>query len=315
MYSNQKIAVVIPCYNEASQISQVIDTLPPFVDRIIIIDDKSTDNTVSVVRAIAAKDPRILLLEHQKNQGNGAARVSGLKKCKEEDLDIVCLMDGDGQMDPNEMISLLDPIIQGIADYTKGNRFFSGEAWQRMPAIRYMGNASLSLMTKIASGYWHVADSQSGYIAMSSNILHGIQLDHLYKDYGFPNDLLIHVNLAGARVKDIPIAPLYNVGEKSFMKIWKTTPRIGMLLMRRFFWRMKQQYVIRDFHPLVFFYLFGIFLFILSIPLTIRIFYIWYVTSHIPQVNALALMFILISGFQSIFFAMWFDMDYNRHRD
>jgi glycosyltransferase involved in cell wall biosynthesis len=317
MYSNHRITVVIPCYNEASQIGNVVHTLPAFVDDIVIIDDRSTDNTVEVVRDLAANDGRIHLIEHEKNQGNGGARVSGLKYCRDSGTatDIICLMDGDGQMNPDDLTNLLDPIVSGHADYTKGNRFFSGVAWERMPTIRYMGNATLSLMTKIASGYWQVADSQTGFIAFRARILKLINLDHLYKDYGFPNDLLIHVNLTGSRVKDIPIDPLYNVGEKSVMKIWKTIPRISWLLTRRFFWRMKQQYIIRDFHPLVFFYLLGILLFILAFPFAIRMIYVWINTGRIPPMNALALIFLMVSSMQSVFFAMWFDMDYNRNRD
>lgn len=314
MYADHQITVIIPCYNESSQIGMVVNSLPGFVDRIIIIDDKSKDNTVEVVQKLAEADNRIVFIEHEKNQGNGGARITGLKYCAKDMVGIIVLMDGDGQMDPNEMAHLIDPIIQDKADYTKGNRFFSGEAWENMPAIRYLGNASLSLFTKIASGYWHVADSQTGYIVFRASILKNIKIDHLYKDYGFPNDLLIHANVAGARVKDVPIAPLYNVGEKSVMKIWKTIPKIGWLLFRRFFWRMKEQYVIRDFHPLVFFYMFGLFLLLISVPFAVRMVMVWAETGRIPQVNALALMFILISGFQSVLFAMWFDMDYNRDK-
>lgn len=304
---------MVPCYNEENQIGNVIETMPEFVDLIVITDDNSKDNSKQVIEEKAKGDPRIRLLKHEKQQGNGMARVTGLNFCvKLDEIDIVCMMDGDGQMDPDELHLLLEPIINDEADYTKGNRFFSREAWEVIPRNRYLGNAMLSLVTKMVSGYWHIADSQTGYIVVKKDILKRIDLNHLYKDYGFPNDLLIHANVANARVTDVPITPLYNIGEKSLMKIWKSIPRISWLLFRRFFWRMKEKYIIRDFHPLVLFYFFGFFLLLLSIPLVLRMFYMWYINGLIPKVNALAVMFTFISGFQAVLFAMWFDMDYNK---
>ena len=195
MYKNKKTAIVIPCYNESTQISSVIKTLPEYIDNIIIIDDKSKDNTIEVVEECQKNNSKIILIKHQKNKGNGGARISGIKKALEIKSEIVCLIDGDGQMDINELPELLNPVANGEVDMTKGNRFFSGEAWEKMPKVRYMGNAFLSLITKIVSGYWHLADFQSGYFVINTKILKMIDLDHIYTDYGFPNDLLIHVNV------------------------------------------------------------------------------------------------------------------------
>ena len=312
MYKNKKVCAVIPCYNEESQIGKVIETMPNYVDNIVIVDDCSRDNTVKVVESYMKDNDKIILIKHEKNIGNGGARVTGLKKCLEIDIDIICLMDGDGQMSVSELPHLLEPIIQNKADYAKGNRFFSGKAWEKIPKIRYMGNAILSLITKIVSGYWHVADSQSGYIVLTKQIVERINLDHLYQHYGFPNDLLIHANVVNARVEDIPIEPIYNIGEKSGIKYWKVIPQISWLLFRRFFWRLKEKYIIRDFHPLVFFYAFGFFLSFLSIPLFIRIIYMWVVNGNIPKVNFMAWMFAAIMGMQFELFAMWFDMENNK---
>ena len=312
MLSEKTIAAVIPCYNEESQIGHVIETLPDFIDKIIVIDDKSSDKTIEVVESLQSSNDKILLIKHDKNQGNGAARITGLKKCLTIDIDIICLLDGDGQMDIGELPNLLKPVLEGDADLVKGNRFFSGEAWEQMPRIRYLGNAFLSLLTKIVSGYWHIADFQSGYIVVNKKIIELIQLDHLYKGYGFPNDLLIHANIYNARVVDIPIKPIYHIGEKSGIRYGEIIPKIGWLLFRRFFWRLKEKYVIRDFHPLVFFYLSGLLLLLISIPLVFRFFIRWYIDGNVPQITALALLFVLISGFQFIFFAMWFDMNSNK---
>lgn len=314
MISEKTIAVVIPCYNEESQISGVISSLPEYIDHVFVVDDKSTDSTVALIEKLSQSSNRLVLLKHEINQGNGAARITGLKKCLEIKSDIICLLDGDGQMDTNSLRELIEPVLSGKSDIVKGNRFFSGEAWKQMPRIRYFGNAILSLMTKIVSGYWQIADFQSGYIVLNRKTLELLPLDHLYKDYGFPNDLLIHANVFGLRVADHPVKPIYNVGEKSGINYISLIPKLSWLLFSRFFWRMKEKYIIRDFHPLVFFYLFGIGLLVSSIPLTIRFFYKWYTTLDVPPITALALIFVLISGFQFIFFAMWFDMSYNQSK-
>ena len=130
----------------------------------------------------------------------------------------------------------------------------SGEAWTLIPRSRYLGNAILSLLTKIASGYWHVADSQAGYTALSLDALRRLDLDRLYRRYGFPNDMLVHLNVQNARVRDVPSRPIYGVGERSGIRIRRVAPRIAWLLFKGFWWRLGQKYVIRDFHPLVFFY-------------------------------------------------------------
>ena len=168
-------------------------------------------------------------------------------------------------------------------------------------------------MTKISSGYWHLADSQSGYTAISLTALKRIDPDSIYKYYGMPNDLLIKLNQHDFRVCDVNIKPVYNVGEKSGIRLTKVIPRISWLLFKGFWKRLFFKYVIRDFHPLVFFYSLSFFLFLISIPLTFRLLYIWYSTGNIPDMNALALIFTLISGLQSAFFGMWFDMEYNKN--
>ena len=148
--------------------------------------------------------------------------------------------------------------MRGELDYAKANRLFTGSAWKLIPRSRYLGNAVLSLLTKIASGYWHVADSQAGYTVISLRMLQLLDLDRIYTSYGFPNDMLVHLNVWNARVRDFPSRPIYGVGERSGIKIRSVVPRISWLLWKGFFWRMREKYVIRDFHPLVFFYFLGV---------------------------------------------------------
>jgi len=312
MYKDHFVAVVIPSYNEETQIGNVIQTMPDFIDKMIVVDDKSSDQTVEVVQNLQQDTDKIELIVHEKNQGVGGAIASGYIFARDNDADIAVVMAGDGQMDPKELPGLLDPIIEEEINYTKTNRLLSGEAYQKIPKTRYWGNSILSLLTKIASGYWHIADSQSGYTAIDKKALHLIDWNKMYKRYGQPNDLLVRLNIYNFKVRDIITNPVYNVGEQSKMKIPKVIFTISILLLKLFFFRLKEKYVIRDFHPLVFFYLFGFFLLTASIPLFIRIIFFWIVDNHIPKVNFLAWMFSLIMGIMFVLFAMWFDMESNK---
>ncbi len=222
-------------------------------------------------------------------------------------------MAGDGQMNPDDLSVLLDPVVEGKADYSKGNRLFTGKAFQKIPTIRYFGNSILSLMTKIASGYWNVADSQSGYTVINKKALKAIDWDLMYKQYGQPNDVLVKLNVGNFKVTDVAVEPVYNVGEKSGIKIQKVIFTIGWLLAKLFFWRMKEKYIIRDFHPLVFFYFLGFCFGICTVLLFLRVFVLWYLTGNIPDINALAAMFSFMSASQFTLFAMWFDMEANKN--
>jgi len=313
MLGNKTIAVTIPAYNEEKLIGKTMISIPDFVDKIIVVNDASVDNTSNIVTEIAEDVNRIHLIEHETNQGVGAAIVTGYKMARDLEIDVTVVMAGDAQMDPNDLVRIIEPIAEGSADYTKGNRLFYGDAWNIIPHYRYLGNSFLSLMTKIASGYWHIADSQSGYTAISIVALQRIDLDSIYKRYGMPNDILIKLNQYDFRVRDVHVRPVYNVGEKSGIKLIRVVPKITWILFKGFWRRLFFKYVIKDFHPLIFFYLLSFALLGASIPLTVRLFYIWAVSGNIPDINAMALVFTLISGLQTLFFSMWFDMEYNRN--
>ncbi len=312
MYNRQSICVIVPCHNEEAQIQYVIDNMPEFVDQIVVVDDKSTDQTISVVRECMNHSKRIHLICLEENQGCGGALAEGYKWARDNDFDLAVRMDGDGQMNPENLSALIEPVVEGKADYSKGNRLFTGEAFSKIPRIRYLGNGLLSLLTKIASGYWNIADSQSGYTVLNKNVLDRINWDKMYKRYGQPNDILVRLNVENFRVVDVPVDPVYNIGERSGMKIHKVVFTIGWLLLRLFFWRIKEKYIIRDFHPLVFFYFLGFVFSLFSICLFPRVFALWYFTGHIPPINALAAMFSFMSSSQFTLFAMWFDMEANK---
>ena len=312
MYKDKTIAVVVPCYNEETQIKRVIDTMPEYVDQIVIVDDLSEDDTVSVVHELAQSDSRIELIRHSQNGGCGGALATGYIWARDNGFDVAVRMDGDGQMDPSDLESLLEPVVNGETDYSKGNRLYTGEAFKMIPKARYFGNSILTLLTKIASGYWHVADSQSGYTAMNNEVLRILDWRFMYTRYGQPNHLLIMLNVLNFRVRDVPIKPVYGIGEKSGIKVKKVIFTLSWLLFKNFLWRMKEKYFIRDFHPLIFFYFLGFSFSILTLILFGRLFYRWWLIESIPPVNALAAMFSFMSSSLFTLFAMWFDMEANK---
>ena len=252
------------------------------------------------------------MLAHESNRGVGAAIVTGYKRALAEGMDVACVMAADNQMDPADLELLVSPVARGEVDYAKANRLVSGEAWDLIPRTRYLGNAVLSLLTKVASGYWHVADSQSGYTAIGRQTLESLDLDRVYTGYGFPNDLLVHLNVWNARVRDFPSRPVYGVGERSGIRYHKVVPRISWLLVKGFFWRLREKYVIRDFHPLVFFYAFGFLSTLAGLVLgAIEIAY--RIAGYQVSVGTVVLIaLLLISGSQFTLFAMWFDMETNK---
>jgi len=313
MYKDKRVGVVVPAFNEELLIGQVIGTMPAFVDYMIIVDDHSRDNTRVVVEACVEEQPeRVVLLAHPVNQGVGGAIATGYKWCRDHNIDVAVVMAGDAQMNPADLPALLDPIVQKEADYAKGNRLITGDAWKKIPRSRYLGNSALSLITKIASGYWHVADSQCGYTAINKKALKLIDWDRMYRRYGQPNDLLVRLNIYSLRVVDVEVEPVYGIGEKSGINPFRIIPRLSRLLLKLFLWRMWEKYVIRDFHPLVFFYLLSFVLLLVSLPLFVRLVWVWVAADSIPPINTLAFMFTAILGVQSLFFAMWFDMQVNR---
>jgi glycosyltransferase involved in cell wall biosynthesis len=313
MLQHKKIAVVIPAYNEQGLIGRTIHGIPGFVDKIIVVDDCSTDRTADRVSDLLATRPhRIHLIRHATNQGVGAAIASGYIWCRDHDVDVTVVMAGDAQMNPDDLPALLEPVLTGSCDYAKGNRLFTGDAWNRIPKVRYLGNSALSMLTKIASGYWNVADSQCGYTAINRKALRTIDWTEMYKRYGQPNDLLVRLNLYDFRVRDVPVGAIYNIGEKSGIRpIW-LIPRLSWLLLRLFVWRILQKYVIRDFHPLVFFYFFGITLFLPGLAFGIWLAIHRIFVGNVAVSSAVFAALLLISGLQFLLFAMWFDMEDNR---
>ncbi len=310
MLEGKRVAVVVPAYDEEALVGETLRGIPEFVDAVYVVDDASRDATGERARELG--DARIEVVRNESNQGVGAAIVTGYRRSLDDGVDVACVMAADNQMDPAELRGLVEPVARGEVDYAKANRLVSGEAWKIIPRTRYLGNAVLSLLTKIASGYWHVADSQAGYTAISREALERLDLDGIYPRYGFPNDMLVHLNVQNARVRDVPSRPIYHENGQSGIRLRSVIPRISWLLFKAFWWRLGQKYVIRDFHPLVFFYVFGLLMTTVGIVLGAIEVILRIAGNQIPAATIVLVAVLVIAGIQLTLFAMWFDMEANK---
>lgn len=243
------IAVVIPAFRTERHIRDVVSTIPDFVSLIVVVDDRSPDDTAAIVTALQRVDDRVVLHRHEHNQGVGGAVISGYRIARERGADVVVKMDGDGQMDPEQLGRLVDPILRGQADYTKGNRFLHARQLASMPRARRIGNLGLSFLTKLTSGYWNVFDPTNGYTAIHTAALAAIDVDRLARRYFFEISMLVELGVAGAVVEDVPMPARYGE-EVSSLSIGKTLREFPQRLARSCLRRIWMQHFVRDFTPL-----------------------------------------------------------------
>lgn len=303
MYQSATIGVVIPAYNEAEFIGDVIASVPKFVDRTYIVDDSSSDGTwtricehveqlppvtvedTAELQPFAAEsaesepesldgvergmaeagetiptkgrtrdtsgevrskpdggevEPEVVPVRHATNRGRGGSVKTGYQLAVNDGMDIVAVLDGDGQMDPAILDRVIDPVVKGRADYAKGNRLVDNDHWSEMSRWRLFGNTILTVMTKVASGYWGMRDSQNGYTAISADALETIDIDALYEDYGFLNDMLIRLRVHDMTVEDVPVEAVYG-DEESGIVYSSFIPRLSALLLWGFLWRLRKK--------------------------------------------------------------------------
>lgn len=255
MYRKKSIGVAIPAYNESKLIEKTLGSIPSYVDKIYAIDDGSKDDTAEKIKNF--DDSRIVLIQ-QKNGGVGAAVTAGYKKALEDHIDIVAVMAGDNQMDPQYLPDLLDPIIDGKAEYTKGNRLLNSKYRKGMSAWRSLGNYTLSFLNKIASGYWDLEDPQNGYTAISSRALKRLNLDKVYKGYAFENDMLVKLNIHDISVQNVPIPAKY-ADEKSKIRYSRFIVKTSLYFVKALTWRSWNKYVI-NLNPIGIIYLMASFI-------------------------------------------------------
>lgn len=256
MYRDHTVGVVITAYNEAGLVGSVIESVPAFVDRVYAVDDCSTDGTwkeitdCTAARATATASAvpdggqrakhRVVGIRHEQNRGVGGAIKSGFREALEDGVDIVAVMDGDGQMDPDQLERLLDPIIDGNARYAKGNRLSRRAHFGSMSRFRLVGNVALTILTRIASGYWRMRDPQNGYNAIETETLDRLSLSELHDRYGFRNDILIRLSANGVTVADVAMPAVYGE-EESGIRYTAFIPQLSWLLLCRFVWRLRTQ--------------------------------------------------------------------------
>lgn len=248
------MAVAIPAYRAEATIARVVTTLPPLVDRVVVVDDGSPDGTSAALGAIS--DARLEVVRHEKNRGVGGAMKTAFRRCLDLGADVVVKMDSDGQMDPARLPALLDALLDTGCDYAKGNRFLDEHALRDMPRVRLFGNLALTFLTKMASGYWHIFDPQNGYLAARTSVLRRLALEDIADDYFFENDMLVHLNILESRVVDVPMPARYG-DERSSLRIGTILRRFPLRLLDRLRKRIWQRYVLRDFSPVALFLFLG----------------------------------------------------------
>jgi len=262
MMDNAKIAVVIPAFRVGDTIKGVVLSIPDFVDYIVVVDDACPD--LSGKEAEKTDRRNLAVIYHERNQGVGGALVSGYRKAMELGCEIVIKIDGDGQMDPKHISNLISPLIHDEADYTKGNRFQDLRALKTMPKIRLFGYSALSFMVKLASGYWNIIDPTNGYTAIHRRVLDRLDLPKISRGYFFEADMLIHLNIINAVVKDVGISAKY-ADENSSINIRKAVLQFPLKLLDGLIRRVFLKYFIYDFNMASVYILLGIPIFLVSV--------------------------------------------------
>lgn len=256
-FSAYAIAMVIPAYRVERDIEAVLNSLPPYIKNIIVVDDASPDSTFERVTAAAQKDERIIILRHSQNQGVGGAMLTGFQKALELNAQIIIKLDGDGQMDPARIPALIEPLIEGKADYTKGNRFRDFKSLQKMPFVRRVGNLGLSFLTKVATGYWNLFDPTNGFFAIRAEVLDQLPFEKIDRRYFFETSMLANLYLLNALVLDIPMPARYG-NEISSLSIRRALFEFPYKLSTIFLRRILLRYYLYDFSMVSLYLLIGV---------------------------------------------------------
>jgi len=239
------IAVVIPCYRVSGRVLEVLRRVGPECRWIFVVDDACPEGSGRLVES-SSGDPRVKVLFHQDNQGVGGATLTGYGAALAAGAEIIVKLDGDGQMDPAMIPGLVRPIQRGEADYTKGNRFFELAGLQSMPLKRLVGNACLSFLNKISTGYWQVFDPTNGFTAIHAHVLRRLPWNRLSRRWFFESDMLFRLGILRAVVRDIPMPAVY-AGEASALVERSVVLEFAWKHLRNTFKRLFYSYFLRDF--------------------------------------------------------------------
>lgn len=310
MYRDKKVALVIPAYNEERLLGPTLESVPEVIDAVFVVDDCSTDGTPQIVREHSERDGRFHLVQHETNQGVGQAIITGYRRSSEEDFDITVVVGGDNQMPLEQVTDLLDPLVEGEVDYSKGNRFLMPEVGlEDMPWTRFVPNAIISLLTKVASGYYKIYDVVDGYTAITKRAIDLVDWNIAWKGYGYPMDFLVRLNAYGLKVRDVPRRAIYLAGERqSQIKGGRYAFKVAPMLVRVFFWRLFTRYLVRDFHPLLFFFMFGLIFLPLGVAFGCFLVYQQWIGAGVSGPQSVVCALLIIMGIQFLLFAMLYDM-------
>ena len=316
------MGVVVPAYNEEGLVGDVIATIPEFVDRVYVVDDASDDGTWEEIRAHAMAvnehadqddsdygtfSPRVVIFRHETNRGVGAAVKTGYRRALEDGIDVTAVMDGDGQMDPDELPRMLGPVVEGDADYAKGTRLHRRRDRAEMSRWRLFGNWLLTMLTRTSSGYWQMTDPQNGYRVISREALATVPFESAYDDHGFTNDTLALLNVYDFRIADVSHGAIYG-DEESDIDYTSFVPGLSWLLLRRYLWRLKTSYLVRGFHPLVVCYPIGLLSILLGSASTV---YALVSYGGSAFLGGLVSTTVALFGVLLFVLALWFDVENN----
>ena len=312
MIEDKKIAVIMPAYYEELLIEKSIDSVPNEVNKIIVINDLSKDQTKEIVENKIKSNQKIVLINNKKNYGVGYSIVEGYKKAYDLDCDIAVVMPGDAQALPEDFYNLIDPVVKGSVDYTKGNRLKYRGVSSIMPKHRFFGNTLLTLLTKFASGYYHIMDPQMGYTALNLKIFPYLELTKLIKRYGYPGHLLYILNLSDAKVADVEVKPHYGE-EKSGIKLITFVPKLIYLLIKLFISRVFRKLILENLSPAGISYLFSFLMLFVGVPILSQRAISKYLNSgYIPELTFIALTSSIILFFIFFLFGVLFDVQENK---
>lgn len=250
MYMNKKIGVTVPAHNEEKFVGEVIDTIPDFVDNIYVVNDASTDRTAEIITQKAKQNNKVTVINHDVKRGVGGAVLAGHIRALNEGMAVLVVMAGDGQMDPAFLPDIIAPVVEGKADYTKGDRLSNRAHRKEMPPWRLMGNLLLTNLTRLASGYRNIFDPQNGYTAISADTLKKINIDKIERGFAFENDMLVKLNVVGARVMDVQHPAVYR-GQNSKIHYSEFIIRTSWILLKDGVWHLWVKYLRKANHEAV----------------------------------------------------------------
>ncbi len=309
MYRDLRVAAILPCYNEEKLIAKTIETLPDFVDYIIAVDDNSTDKTLEIIKDQSKHNQRVIPIHLDPNEGIGGAYIHGFEWTLKHKVDLIFTMAGDAQCNPDYMSIMADTLIDKNLDYVKANRFAHLEDLKKMPPFRRVGNTVITILTKFASGYYSIFDSQNGYGVFRQKTLENLPFEHIGRRYDYENTLLIALAIMSARIKDEPVPAIYGE-EVSTIPVFKTTMRALKVVWQGFWRRIYYKYVVYNFHPIALFLLGGLTLGGLGFLFGAYLIVAKVLSDATPSSGSVMLAVLpIILGFQMILSAITMDMN------